>query len=568
MTLPTVEHFESRTRFEWLWATLLATAAMAALLATDHDYAMVWDEGHSIRRERELADWFALLSQGEESRNRAFTPRELASGWPFAREEPDGHPSFYALLGLAGWYFSRDLVGPLTSYRVGTMFLASLTVGIVYLHMARRRGKLAGFTAAGAILLIPQAFSLAHYAHYDMPVSCLWLLAQIAFLNSLKSRNWIIPFGVAIGLAAGTKFTGSFAFAPPLIWVVWSEWISRIPLYPNSRGRDRSSSHRQGTRTLLLGGLVACVTLFAIHPPWWSNPIGGPWRFLSSNLTRSSTIPIPSFYLGEYYRFALPWHNTIVLTAVSIPVGILALGLVGIGSVLAGRSKDGGEGWLWVLSWGTLMVVRALPIAPGHDGIRLILPSVLGLSMLAGLGAAAIRDRLANTAAEWLAPVLAGLALSGGLIGICQLYPFTLSYYNEALGGLKGADRYGFERTYYWDTMGQEFFDWVRRERRRGPLAIRFPSQLINVRYLREWGDLPKDVPIFRFDPISGNEVYVTQRRNAFCYPHDRWLEDNGHPIFAIRRQGVDLLRVYSSEEAIRSVMETRHIPVPSYLVD
>jgi len=63
---------------------------------------------------------------------------------------------------------------------------------------------------------------------------------------------------------------------------------------------------------------------------------------------------------------------------------VLALGLIGIAAGLAGRRR---QPWalIWPLSWLTLMIVRALPIAPGHDGIRLFLPSVASLAVLAGL---------------------------------------------------------------------------------------------------------------------------------------------------------------------------------------
>ena len=556
-------------RSEILPALMISAGALVTLLATDRDYAMVWDEGLTVRRERVLADWFARLGRGGAAgRAEAFSAAKLTLGWPFSREEPDGHPPFYALLGLAGWRLSRAWLGPLTAYRFGPMVLAAATVGAVYLHLARRRGRLAGWTAAGTLLLIPQCFSLAHYAHYDMPVACLWLLAQMAFLNALRSRWWIVPFGVALGLAAGTKFTGLFALVPPLTWVAWSEWIGRIPLYPRPGGRPTVRPSRRGTWVLGLGVLVAIGTLYAIQPAWWLEPIEGPRRFFASNLTRSSTIAIPSLYLGRFYRYDLPWHNTIVLTAVSLPAGILALGLAGIGSVLARRPRDDGEGWLWVLSWGTLMVVRALPGAPGHDGIRLILPSIASLALLAGIGAAALRDRLAGTRLARLPSILSALALSGAALGIASIYPYTLSYYSEAIGGLKGADRLGFQRTYYWDTLGPEFFTWVRDERRRHPLDLRFPSALIHVYYLREWGVLPPDVRVFGMDPESRDEVYVAQCRRTSYLPHDWWLERHGHPLFTIRRQGVDLLHVYSGEEGRRAVVETLHEPVPDYLAN
>ena len=62
------------------------------------------------------------------------------------------------------------------------------------------------------------------------------------------------------------------------------------------------------------------VTLYAIQPAWWRAPIWGIERFLVSNLTREKSVPVTSLYLGTVYRFALPWHNTLVLTAVTTPV--------------------------------------------------------------------------------------------------------------------------------------------------------------------------------------------------------------------------------------------------------
>ena len=554
-----------------LTAVFLAAVALVVLLATSRDYAMVWDEGHTIRRERTLLKWFALVAEGGSSREEAFTAKSLAAFWPFSRAEPNGHPPFYALLGLAGWWVSHRWVDPLSAYRFGPMILASATVGIVFHHMAGRRGGFTGLVAAGSLAFTPQVFSLAHYAHYDMPVACLWLLAQIAFLNGVRSRLWGVPFGVFLGLAAGTKFTGVFAVVAPFVWTLLFEWLPRLhfshsPANP-AKARASGAAAFAGTRTLLLGGLVAALTLYAIQPAWWSEPFEGLIRYVGSNLSRDATKPIPTMYLGRFYAFSLPWHNTIVLTAVSIPVGILALAFTGISSVLLTRPLDR-DGVLWVLSWLTLMIVRALPNAPGHDGVRLFLPSVVSLAMLAGIGFQAWQRWLSlpQISCRWLPQVFAAMALGGGFLGIIQLYPYTLSYYNAALGGLKGAERHGFELTYYWDTMGPEFFEWLRNERLKRPLEIRFPADLVNIAYLREWKMLPDNVPILRFDPGTSQEDYVLQRRRGHFYPYDWWLENHGQAEFTISRQGVDLLRVYTHAESLKAYESTRNVPIPQHL--
>ena len=554
-------------------AVAVASVALAALLATSRDYAMVWDEGHTVRREMLLAEWFKRVSQADGPALRdLFSRNQLESFWQFSRREPDGHPPFYALLGLAGWWASRVLVDPLTAYRFGPMMLAAGTLGVLAYHLSRRYGRVAALTASGCLLTMPRVFAHAHYAHYDMPMACLWILAQIAFASGVRGRGpawaWGLPFGIALGLSSGTKFTGWFAVVAPISWTIAAEgpaFLKRI-LGPPTR-TTRSGPPNRGLRILAVGVPVAALVLVAIQPPWWNDPIAGVERFLQSNLTRSETKPIASLYWGEFYPFALPWHNTIVLTAVTVPVATLALATVGLMGSLT-RIRTDGEGPLWVLNWAVLMVVRALPMTPGHDVERLLLPSMLSLAVLAGLGVAAIIRWGGDRPRSRIAAGLLGLiAVGEGVTGIAQLYPYSLSYYNAALGGLKGAERNGFELTYYWDTLGPEFLDWVADRDRASaePPELRFPSNLVTLPYLRYWGLLPARLRIVPFDQAE-NPPYVVQRRKGLHMATEWWLEKNAKPIFTVHRQGVDLLRVYSPEDAFRAYSATRDEPTLPHL--
>jgi 4-amino-4-deoxy-L-arabinose transferase-like glycosyltransferase len=547
------------SRLRDLWIALgIAAIALIVLLVTSRDFGMVWDEGMTIGRERWLARWVSWLVQPPAGRFRSemFGDKAFLVFWPFSRWEPDGHPPFYAELGLAGWWVTHWIFSPLTAYRFGPMALVAATCGVLYRHLAQRRGPLAGAAAAGALLLMPHSFAHAHYAHYDMPLSALWLLAMIAFSNGLQSRRWGVAFGVFLGLAAGTKFTGWLAPAAPLAWVAWHEspaffrWL---------RGRAKPSpGGLAGVRTLLIGLPVAALTVYAVQPPWWAHPWRGVGLFLRSNLMRAKSQPIASLYLGHVYPFSLPWHNTFVLTAVSIPVLMLVLATMGLAAGIARRRTDP-EATLWPLAWGVLMVVRALPNAPGHDGIRLILPSIACLAALAGLGAAWLTDLLRPVRLAWLAPVLAAGALLESVVETTRLYPYTLSYYNFAAGGLPGAEALGFEPTYYWDTMGPEFLDWAAERGREGPVDFKYPEALVNVFLLREWGKLPPE-PV---GPDSVRSYYVLQRRKGRYTSFDSWLERNARPVFTISREGVDLLRVYPYAESRRAYEAARGSSIP-----
>ena len=270
----------SRNALDALIAFLIAGGVLAVVLITNRDYAMVFDEAFTVDREMTLAQWFAGVIEPPQGTRRAdFFARESLEGyWRFSRKEPDGHPPFYALLGLAGNWLSRGWLDPLTSYRCGPMALTAATSGLLYLFLATRRGRLAGLTGALALVLVPRTFAHAHYAHYDMPVTCLWILAQTAFLKSLRSARWIVAFGVLLGLAAGTKLTGWFAVVPPLCWWAICEGIplvrgllrhftfdGRARVYASGSAIDLSA-----TRALILGIPLAALTLYAIQPAWWS----------------------------------------------------------------------------------------------------------------------------------------------------------------------------------------------------------------------------------------------------------------------------------------------------------
>jgi len=545
----------------------ISIVALAALLGTSVDYGMAWDEGYTIRREQLLDEWFhrALAPVRPEEWLLAFEKPDLDRYWRFSREEPHGHPPFYALLGLAGWRLSQRWLSPLDAYRFGPMLLAATTAGVIYHHLAQRRGPLAGALAAVFLLALPRTFAHAHYAHYDMPMTCLWLLAQVAFVASLDSRKWAVACGVALGLGAGTKFTGLFAVLPAIVWVLGFELLPAV--FPGSRVRSVTTrAPLPGLRTLAIAVPLAVLTLYAIQPPWWIEPLSGPNRFLASNLSRAQTQPLPTLYLGTIYDFALPWHNTIVLTGVMTPVVVLLLGLIGIVGCLARRRQ---EPWLmiWPLSWATLMVIRALPNAPGHDGIRLFLPSVASLAVLAGLGASWLAGRLGTA---WT--LIIGLVAVGEcLVGFAQTYPYTDSYFNVAVGGLKGAQRAGFELTYYWETAGRELLDWAGTEASQKPVTLAFPMDATNHALLREWGAIPPGVRITDLlVPLTEKplkpDYYVQQRRQGLWYRADRWLDRFGHPVFVISRQGVDLLRVYTDQELLEAARHTQDKPGPPSL--
>ncbi|MGO9601316.1 MAG: ArnT family glycosyltransferase [Isosphaeraceae bacterium] len=538
---------------------------LAIELATEPSLAIVWDEGYTIGREARLRAWFsalrdppgfarrwtpptpeqelvqqegALVPRPDELDTRAkllFDSGVLNYFWPFAREEPHGHPPFYALLGLLG-----DLLAPtwqdLPRARLGPMLLFSVTAGLLFWFASKRWGTLAGIGSAAALVFQPNLFGHSHYATYDAILTALWLLAIMAFAEAVNLTEkeqsqdrddwgWLaaIFFGVIVGCALATKLTGWFLPLPFLAWTIWN--------------RDR-----RGALTLAVGLPLAVGILVLLNPPWWTDPITGLARFLRSNLTRGETIPIPVQFLGVIYetpRQSLPWYNTLVWTVLVTPIGFLLLAGAGIVRAIRLNSRER-LGPLIFGHWLLLIGLRALPHTPGHDGVRLFLPAFGVLSMLVGLGTRELRDRLGPRGRLAVAA-----AVFEGFLSVLLFLPVPLSYFSPLVGGLPGARRLGMEPTFYWDGLSAEARAWLREHTPPGQ-SISFATFPTSWLYLRRVGELPPR--IYPVDPGRPTWYVLQNRPGAWSQPHRR-LAEEGHPAFVVRKFDVPLVWIFPYDD-------------------
>jgi hypothetical protein len=226
-----------------------------------------------------------------------------------------------------------------------------------------------------------------------------------------------------------------------------------------------------------------------------------------------------------------------------------------------------GLAWLLLLNGATLLVIRALPNAPGHDAERQILASFPFLACLGGVGIAWVRDWLAVRSARWWAESLLAAGVAAALLGagraVWHYRPLQLSYYTELVGGLPGAARLGMEPTYYWDALDDQTLEWLDSHSGPGDKVL-FSQYFESLRYIQLWRSpqlltWPHEPGVIRW--------YVLQNRPGLFAgrPQDRWLAEHGTPACPPRSlDGVPLLWIFPFHEYERACRETKAASSPT----
>lgn len=472
-------------------SALAAIFCAAALLATSPGLPMVWDEGDAILR-----------------------AEKIPQDWQYTTQR-EGHPAFYGILIAVGQRISSGWLGPLSAARFGPMMLFGLAAGAMFYRMWREYSAAAAVAAVGALMLLPRMFAHAHFASLDGPLTSCWILAWATFAPARQSWGGSVLWGIMLGMTLSCKATGWIAPLPFLAWAV---------VY-----RDRAAG-----RTLAVGLPVAVLAFFVLNPPLWHDPLHGWVEFFNRNLHRAELLRlnIPVRFLGESHHLGnpLPWYNTLLWTAVTVPVGTLLLGVIGTVAVVW-RCRAERVGILLAANWLVLLIVRALPMVPPHDGVRLFLPSFAFLAALAGVGgheavSCVTRRRPNDVRARRFAVAALGLLYAGSASSLFWYAPQWLSYYNLLIGGLPGATAAGMEPTYYWDGLDQSVLDWLDKNTGEDEKILFQSALLENLRLMQRWERLRRTVLFEAIDDPGGSVWYLLR------YPPRRVVVVDSLPEF------------------------------------
>ncbi len=278
-------------------------------------------------------------------------------------------------------------------------------------------------------------------------------------LSSLALDQYVAYVMPKQDLGVRSRFQGWLFFLPLVMWLAWC-LTGSLPWSP-AWLRETGG----GVRLWLAGLAIAPAVAIALNPTWWHETLPQLAHFYQISVGRQGSLPdIEIFYLAKKHVYSLPWHNGWLLTAVTVPTAILACALVGIASAFWHVRRDPLR-MFFLINLVTLPISRMLPI-PAHDGVRLMLPTFFFLAGMAGWGFEWLerlveRFRSEEYSTSNVLTVAWAFLLLPPTYWLYRSHPHELSYYNGLVGGLPGAQRLGFEPTYWYDAVTPEVLDGV-----------------------------------------------------------------------------------------------------------
>ncbi len=343
------------------------------------------------------------------------------AAWRWNYEHP---PVSKYLAGLGGLW--ADGFGP-------SRFVAALVMALACALLvpigARLHSQAAGVAAGVVAALTPHLIAHGQIVGHEAPTALVWSLGVWACLRVWDrgtAARAVLPrlalCGVVLGAALMVRFVNGL-LAPAMGLTI----LLTAPVGARRRAVGWG---------LAIVPAVAIITAIALWPRLWTNPLANLTEAWSKLKGTHSEEP----FFGVMTKVPPRWYFLAYLGATA-PLGLL---VAATGGVVAWLRDGARRPRLWIaLVW--LMTPLAVALSPvRQDGIRYIIPSLLALALLAGVGVAALGAALAAAVERRRRLVAAAptVALAGYLIIACTgIHPFYLDYYGEHVGGTAGVAR-------------------------------------------------------------------------------------------------------------------------------
>lgn len=503
------------------------------------DYGLTWDfHFHFFSG----AYFFGLKPEDVE-------PRSL----PYVEPDPRKtvrlpYGPFVQIVPFASWllfYKNFNILPYDVAYNLPIVVAGVLGIGALYFFLAEAINWKIGLIAAIFLALTPRYFADLHNDMKDAPMAAvfalnIWMLWRLVKYRRIKD---LLLASVAFALAFNTKINSIFI---PAIFASW-QLLLLLPklktLTPKLSFSKLLSS--KATKLLITYFILAPLAAFLLWWFFWGDPIGQLKLAVSTFGGGADNIEV---LLGGQWLCAgstVPWYYPYWYLAITTPIPILLFFVVGLFiSIRSFFSSHRPQTLnpklsLLLLLWFFLPLTRyLLPKIAVIDGVRHFEEVLYPMAGVAAVGAVG----LARKFPKILISLIGLISLMSLIWNITTSHPFQISYFNELIGGAKGA--FGNYDLDYWGSSQKKAVEWLNANAEKNARVYIVMAGNVAGLYLR-----PDLLNRLNAMPLDSADYAVVLNRQSFFYRFffvfDYLLTHK--PIHTIDVNGVPLVWIFNN---------------------
>ena len=507
-------------------AALIISLFFSAFIAFSlNDYGVTWDEGLYFHAGNSYFHWLKNPSIGT-----------IDPDWEINSE----HPPLPKLLGGFTYYLFHEKLGILSSissFRAGTIVFVFFSTYFLFLFASELFNYKIALLATASFFFLPRVFFHAHLGAMDYAITSLWLMVIYAYWKGMQSTKWIFVSSILMALALLTKINALLIYIPLLFYWMFTyggHWKTILRGKAGNIGRE---SIRIFSKIVPLFVIPAAV--FVVLWPWlWHDTLA---RILTYLAFHGYHPFVYVYYWGTQTPLA-PWHYPWVLTFITIPLITLIPFFVGWVRILA--RPDRTKVFLLFNALFPLFLI-SLPSVPKYDGTRLFLPAFPFICLIGGLGVDQILLWAKKIRREKIFYLLyAGLFILTVYSSIYRIHPYQSSYFNEAIGGVDGAVRKGFEPE-YWGNAYIGTLKWLNAQSEKKYwiyMADLEPRILWGWELYKEDGMLDRSI---QYGNKKNSDYLILLIRPGF-FDEEMWrYYKYKEPVFSVKLSHTSLVNIY-----------------------
>lgn len=363
---------------------------------------------------------------------------------------------------LHRWFPNTPLLSLRHFFNAVTGALMMIFTGL-FAWRVSGKNWITGLLALLFIVFSPRIFGESMNNPKDIPLGCGFIIGTycwLAFLQEFPAKAWKYAAGVAIGfaIAFGVRSAGGilqiayFGVMTLLYWFTHKEFRMRMQA-------DGNKLLKRGVM-ILAGAVIVGYIIALLTWPWGlQSPLTHPLESLKEMTNRSVTLRV--FFEGVFRpNNAQPWYYELKWMCISNPLVVI----IGLGLFLVLWFKVKAKHGVFVA---TYLVFAAFftPLymiykkSSVHDTWRHLFFIYPFWITAAALGWQLLTDYIKNVKLHWVPFAIAVLGLTPAIAWTVRTHPNQYVYFNETVGGLKGA--FGYYDTDYYQNTGLQAGKWV-----------------------------------------------------------------------------------------------------------